>query len=105
VSLSQRWKIYWLELYTSKSWGYGKYPGRYLGTLLAQTFVWGAVIFVRIVIKGESWREGYFLFFYSYPLMAAIFVLTTISSVFSEKKQYELWRLIKDTAFCLCCKK
>jgi len=92
------WKMFWLKLYTSKTWGSGNYPGRIIGPLVMFDILWVVATIYKIFYQDQEWKSSYLIFLCVLNgFFLGMFALLTVHSIFNEKMHKEFWMLTKQT--------
>jgi hypothetical protein len=91
-----KWKMFWMKLLTSKSWGDGTGLGRFLGSMAVFNMAWVFIMLYKIFYKNQPWNSNYlYSFFIFNSSFLTLFLLAAIHSVFKEKMHKEFWSLSK----------
>ncbi|NKI72348.1 hypothetical protein GN109_23255 [Collimonas pratensis] len=96
--MRREWKVFWLRLLTSKSWGNGTGLGRFFGSLGGIDIAWVFIVFYKIFYKNQPWNSNYFYGFFIFNgSFLVLFSLAAVHSIFKEKMHKEFLTLTKQT--------
>ncbi len=98
--MSSSWKRFWLELFTSKSWDYGRSIGRFIFVLVFGNSAAFFALLYRYIYKDDdlSRAVGFMKIMVSIDLIALIgFLLLIIFSLFKENRVKDFFNLLSGT--------